>query len=218
MATLSGTESGPANLSSTGSLLWPHHWTSPIYHEGGARTTLVPLDENTGEYKDVASRFYSSLPNYIIDTIERVQAPHIWQSYQLKRRQMGGHGNEQRLYHGTVGRTKVDGIAQNGFNRSYAGDVNGRAYGAGVYFGITAATSSSYSDNKEGTMFEASVLVGNATVGNSSMKVPPCLPGDPSRLYDSTTDNTATPTMFVTYHDDQAVPDYLISYHAPFQY
>ena len=51
-------------------------------------------------------------------------------------------------------------------------------------------------------MFLARVLVGKSVLGNKAMRVPPT-------GYDSTTDNK---DIFVTYHDDQAYAEYLITY------
>lgn len=54
-------------------------------------------------------------------------------------------------------------------------------------------------------MFLTKVLVGKSTLGNKQMRVAP--PG-----CDSTTDNEH---IFVTYHDDQAYAEYLITYMSP---
>lgn len=51
-------------------------------------------------------------------------------------------------------------------------------------------------------MFVSRVLIGNTCGGNSSMKSPPS-------GFDSTTDGSH---IFVTYHDAQAYPEYLIVY------
>lgn len=51
-------------------------------------------------------------------------------------------------------------------------------------------------------MFVVDVLVGDAIIGNSSMKTPPA-------NFDSTTDGDH---IFVTYRDDQAYAAYLIVY------
>lgn len=57
-------------------------------------------------------------------------------------------------------------------------------------------------------MFYAKVPVGKSTLGNTGMNVPPA--GS-----DSTTDNNH---IYVTYHDDQAYAEYLITYTwAPYQ-
>lgn len=57
-------------------------------------------------------------------------------------------------------------------------------------------------------MIRAKILVGQATVGNSAMKVPPLKPNGSS--YDSTTDGSNT--IFVCYHDNQCYPEYIITY------
>ncbi len=109
------------------------------------------------------------------------------------------------------------------FNRSFAG-VNGKQrnflltqliyisqligvlFGVGVYFSKNASYSHGYAHESPTThkrcMFLAKVLVGKSALGNSQMRVPPsgC---------DSTTDNKH---IFVTYHDDQAYAEYLITY------
>ena len=51
-------------------------------------------------------------------------------------------------------------------------------------------------------MFLASVLVGKTTRGDKTMKTPPL-------GFDSTTDGNH---IFVTYHDAQALAEYLITY------
>jgi hypothetical protein len=82
----------------------------------------------------------------------------------------------------------------------------GVLYGVGVYFSKNASYSHSYAhqnptDNKR-CMFLANVLVGKSALGNKDMRVPPI-------GYDSTTDNNH---IFVTYHDDQAYAEYLVTY------
>lgn len=62
-------------------------------------------------------------------------------------------------------------------------------------------------------MFVARVLTGLYTVGQGGMMVPP--PRNTQRphdLYDSVVDNTDDPNMYVVFHDDQAYPDYLITF------
>lgn len=61
-------------------------------------------------------------------------------------------------------------------------------------------------------MYQAKVLVGNYTHGQSGMITPPAKSGNASDLYDSVTDNTAGPSMFVVFNDIQAYPEYLITF------
>ena len=53
-------------------------------------------------------------------------------------------------------------------------------------------------------LFVCKVLVGNYTLGDSSMTCPPD--------YDSLVDNISSPEIFVTCHDSQVLPEYLIAY------
>jgi hypothetical protein len=54
-------------------------------------------------------------------------------------------------------------------------------------------------------LFVCKVLVGRYTRGDASMKT--CPPG-----YDSLVDNISSPEIFVTHHDAQVLPEYLIAY------
>lgn len=88
----------------------------------------------------------------------------------------------------------------------------GVAFGQGVYFALNSAYSHSYTSRSYGVvsrkMFRCRIVVGSITVGNSSMKVAPMNSND--EQYDSTGDSTGT--VFVCYHDNQAYPEYLITY------
>ena len=63
-------------------------------------------------------------------------------------------------------------------------------------------------------MYYTSVLTGEYTKGNSSMKIPPSKndPNNPSLHYDTTVDNPNDPSIFVTYYDSQAYPEYLVTF------
>lgn len=91
------------------------------------------------------------------------------------------------------------------------------AYGQGTYFAVNA----SYSANPGYSMpaadgsqrvFVAQVLTGVYTQGNSSMKVPPPRNNQPDDRYDSLVDQVANPSMFIIFNDNQAYPDYLITF------
>ena len=59
-------------------------------------------------------------------------------------------------------------------------------------------------------MYLARVLVGECCKGKKCAMVPDSRQG--YELYDTTVDNMQDRTMFVTYHDAQAYPGYLIKY------
>lgn len=86
---------------------------------------------------------------------------------------------------------------------------SGTALGAGVYFAADSATSRGYAQG--GQMFQARVLVGEYTPGNSGMRMAPNKPNS-NRPYDSVSNAASNATVFVIFHDSQAYPEYLISF------
>ena len=92
-------------------------------------------------------------------------------------------------------------------------------YGKGVYFARDAFYSAQdkYSPpdaNGLKHMYHVRVLTGEYTLGTADTIVPP--PKDPQKdrnvLFDSTVENVQDPTIFVTYNDAQAYPEYLITF------
>ena len=94
-------------------------------------------------------------------------------------------------------------------------------YGLGVYFAVNASYSGqqtySKSDDKgDCYMYYAKVLTGEYTLGSSDMKTAPAKDkNNPHLLYDTTVNADKPPTVFVTYHDDQAYPEYLLTFQRP---
>ncbi|KAM9224811.1 protein mono-ADP-ribosyltransferase PARP14 [Dugong dugon] len=181
---------------------------------------LVELQPTHPEYNTVAGKFNQTCSNFKILKIERVQNPDLWNCYQAKKKTMDAKNNqinnEKLLFHGTDG-SSVPYVNQNGFNRSYAGK-NAVAYGKGTYFAVNASYSASdtYSrpdSNGKKHMYYVRVLTGIYTHGNSSLIVPPSKNfQDPTDLYDTVTDNTQNPQIFVVFYDYQAYPEYLITF------
>uniref|UniRef100_A0A672JI87 Poly [ADP-ribose] polymerase n=1 Tax=Salarias fasciatus TaxID=181472 RepID=A0A672JI87_SALFA len=150
--------------------------------------------------------------------IERVQNQTLWQSYQLMKKNMDQKNrttnNERLLFHGTKS-ASVDLINDKGFNRSYAG-THGAMYGNGSYFAVDPVYSARNYAKPDASgirrMFQARVLVGEYTQGKPGLITPPHKSGNVANLYDSVTDNTAAPSMFVVFSDIQAYPEYLITF------
>ena len=59
-------------------------------------------------------------------------------------------------------------------------------------------------------MFACRVVVGEYCQGQSNALAPSIRQGN--ILYDSTVDNVSNPCMYITYHDAQAYPEYLIKF------
>uniref|UniRef100_A0A3Q3WW47 Poly [ADP-ribose] polymerase n=1 Tax=Mola mola TaxID=94237 RepID=A0A3Q3WW47_MOLML len=185
----------------------------------GELLKLVALAPGSEEYKDVENKMKATGLAAKIITIERVQNPTLWQSYQLMRKQLekkNGHtNNEKQLFHGTAA-SSIDLINRHGFNRSYAGK-HAAAFGNGTYFAVNPAYSAQgYAQPdlaRHKRMYLARVLVGDFTQGRAGLVTPPNKnTGNPSDLYDSVTDISANPTMFIVFNDIQAYPEYLITF------
>ncbi|XP_072233038.1 uncharacterized protein [Leuresthes tenuis] len=199
-------------------------FTLPLYWDNMAadeNLRVVPLDHSSAEYRTVQEAFKKTVHKTILK-IERLQNVPLRRAYEVqkkhiseKNRQEGGAG-ERLLYHGTS-QDNCDAIKTKGFNRSFSGK-NATVFGHGTYFAVNANYSASpvYSrPAADGTqvIFVARVLTGVFTPGRSDMKVPPPRNSQqPHDLYDSVVDTTDDPSMFVVFHDDQAYPDYLITF------
>ncbi|CAF3934972.1 unnamed protein product [Rotaria magnacalcarata] len=168
----------------------------------------VVLQSSSKEYRDVSQQFAATMRGQYtqIVKIERIQNERWFKQYAAHRddfKQRYKTLDERLLFHGCDG-TSANKIAQECFNRSFAG-VHGVAYGCGVYFHSHANYSHSYAKpdiSGQRTMFLARVLIGKTCRGNQGMKTP--LPG-----HDTTTDGQH---IFVIYHDAGAYADHLITY------
>ncbi|XP_063346030.1 protein mono-ADP-ribosyltransferase PARP14-like [Pelmatolapia mariae] len=202
------------DLKGTGALPLPSCWED--MKEDLLKLFAVAPASN--EYNDVEKELTKTGLNPTIISIERVQNPSLWQNYQIMKKQMevkNKHtNNELLLFHGTTD-TSIHLINKQGFNRSYAGK-NAAIYGNGSYFavdpGYSAGNYATPDTSGHKRMYQARVLVGDYTQGQKGLLTPPPKSGSASDLYDSVTDDTANPTMFVVFNDIQAYPEYLITF------
>lgn len=181
---------------------------------------VVSLQTSDAEYTMVSRAFHQTCPNFVIEKIERIQNPALWRRYQAYKKIMdeknGNVINEKQLFHGTESGSLAQ-LNSNGFNRSYAGK-NATAYGKGTYFAVNASYSAhdTYSKpdaNGKKYMYYVRVLTGNYTQGNASLIVPPSRdPQNATDLFDTVADNVINPSIFVVFYDNQAYPEYLITF------
>eukprot|EP01119_Soliformovum_irregulare_P007497 TRINITY_DN19939_c0_g1_i2.p1 TRINITY_DN19939_c0_g1~~TRINITY_DN19939_c0_g1_i2.p1 ORF type:complete len:441 (-),score=74.73 TRINITY_DN19939_c0_g1_i2:63-1385(-) len=171
----------------------------------------IQLSPASQEFRHIASQFRNSCSSQII-SIKRLQDVFKWKSYQVKKQYVeytnNGDANEMLLFHGTSSDT-ISKILHRGFDRNFSGK-NATVYGKGVYFAVRAAYSAqpTYSppDNRKNqTMFVARVLVGKCCHGDSSYLAPP-------QGFHSVTDSMASPSMYVVFGDEQAYPEYIITF------
>ena len=193
---------------------------------------IVKLDDGP-EKKMVVDWFQKTLirRKITVVSVERVQNLSMWQSFAVKRQAVLQRENESKdkldndltnpshferiwLFHGTDEGT-VPKIIEMGFNRSFCGK-NATAFGKGVYFARDADYSAQpqyAAKNAKGIcqMFLCRVTVGEFCLGQRDALTPEIRKGH--QLYDSTVGpSMADPYIFVTYHDAQAYPEYLVKY------
>ena len=94
-----------------------------------ADTTVhtVVLSKSSSEYKDVMRKFQATVNGVNIQKIERIQNPHLYQCYMVRKQKMErdiGGNSERQLFHGTDPKN-VSHINTQGFNRSF-GLVHGK--------------------------------------------------------------------------------------------
>jgi len=200
----------------------PPTWSNDVDPTMATRVRL----NASAEYQRVVDAFKKTQPNATVVSVERIQNLGLWQSYAAKRQTLllrgkaeGVHGAKLReyerpmLFHGTSDWASAK-IIDQGFNRSFCGK-NATAYGKGVYFALNSSYSASdqYSPPAgDGIkrMFVCNVLTAETCRGKHDQLVPDARKGN--LLFDSTTDNMANPNMFITYHDAQAYPAYIIQF------
>ena len=87
----------------------------------------VQLSPASREYQDVTLKIHQNGWSTTIASIERIQNPHLYQAYQIRKAKMdkdNGGNNERQLFHGTNPES-VTNINTQGFNRSFSG-LNGK--------------------------------------------------------------------------------------------
>lgn len=170
-------------------------------------------------------------PNLRIHSVKRIENLSLWQSHMARWQSIKLRAEKENkdqstitgywkrnLFHGCQAST-IPLIAQQGFNRSFSGR-NMCKYGKGVYFARDACYSASpaYSGPDEKTghqgIFLCSVLVGEFCKGKVDALTAGVRPEykKDNILFDSNVNDMDDPYIFVTYHDGQAYPEYLVEF------
>ncbi|KAK2174006.1 hypothetical protein NP493_833g00012 [Ridgeia piscesae] len=197
----------------------PANWSTVADTE---HVKLEVLKPSSTEYQDVENKFMMSAQGGVtkVIKIERVQNPGLYRQFMLrkeemKKRRLPPAVIERSLWHGTSA-DAVQNINMGGFNRSYCGK-NATAYGNGVYFAVDSEYSTRFTYSTpdmfgEKRVYKSLVLTGDFTSGRSAYRVPPDNPNVPGFKYDTVVDNVNSPGIFVVFLDNQAYPEYLITF------
>lgn len=202
-----------------GALAPPKHWKQ-VADPMQAELTLLPEGQ---EKAQVVTAFMKTLPPGVrVVDVQRIQNVSMWQSYAVKRQTVRAREKDASkasrfervwLFHGTDEDT-VPKIVQQGFNRAFCGK-NATAFGKGVYFARDAAYSSSTTYSRPNAqriqhMFLCRVVVGEYCKGVRDALTPAVRTG--LTLFDSTVNQMDNPSIYVTYHDAQAYPEYIVRF------
>ena len=191
-----------------------------------------PLQKGSAEYKRVhdAIALTTKQQQLNIHSIERVQNIGLWQSYCVKKSQIcqreassrppnatNHSGSQVRnwLFHG-CGPDVVDKILQQGFNPEFLWEERDFIWKR-AYFARDASYSTYplYSPpDAQGwqTIFAVRCVVGEWSQGVRDGLTPGVRDDSKNLLYDTTVDDMKRPSIFVTYHDAQAYPEYRIRF------
>ncbi len=183
------------------------------------KVEILDITRESEAYRAVAGKFEREAKGYHIVQIQALKNPLRLGAYMYKRaafaEELGPYLNERWLWHGTSQKI-VRNIAHQGFLRQFLGTAtDGGWYGGGIYFAPSASTSCGYARPGEDglrRMFLCRVLVGQYHKGYQGLKQPQAKPGDKYKQHESTVDNIENPREFVIYQDDQAYPEYLITF------
>ncbi|XP_053727164.1 protein mono-ADP-ribosyltransferase PARP15-like isoform X2 [Synchiropus splendidus] len=199
------------NLKRYGDL--PPHWNDMSFD----LVKVCPVSPESTEYKHLTYRLKHQGFTRRPISIERVQNKTLWKSYQLKKKELEeknySQSNEKILFHGTKANF-IPNINRRGFNRSYAG-MQGAKYGKGSYFSVNPNYAREFcgpDENGVKRMYIVRVLVGAFTLGRADIIAPPPTNHEAGDLFDSVVDTLERPTMYITFNDIQAYPEYLISF------
>ncbi|XP_052254375.1 uncharacterized protein LOC127860377 isoform X2 [Dreissena polymorpha] len=185
----------------------------------------VKLSLKDDDYKRVSENFYKTLDpsKQIIDDIFRVQNHVLWSTFsnhlervmKPKKIRLGDLSpvTTLDLYHGTDNLEAVRGISINSFDSRTSGK-NMTRFGDGAYFATDAKYSHEYTKGPHRFMFQAKVLVGEATEGKPEYRRPPSRPGMDHELYDSCVDVLKNPRTYVLWEKAQCYPEFIIHYHS----
>ena len=183
------------------------------------------MTPDSGDFSIIAEKFYKTMPNAGIVSIERIQNRELWKKYSDRAQQIKNEPQncrEKLLFHGSRDTDPKE---------IYKGDSSFDArfsrqgmWGRGNYFAVNASYSDSYAHSVAGTnmkkLLVAYVLTGLSYYSNpdGGLTMPPPRneqDADPTgirRHYHSVNGVTGGSTVYITYDNSLAYPAYVITY------
>ncbi|GAB5364075.1 hypothetical protein AAMO2058_000938300 [Amorphochlora amoebiformis] len=180
---------------------------------------LIEIPKGSSAFNMVNQKFSRESGSFCLVKLEAIKSPIRYGAYMYKREvfreELGKFLNEQWLWHGTSEKIVLN-IAHQGFLRQFLGSATDYGfYGCGIYFAPNAGTSCSYARaGSDGLrrMLLCRVLVGQYHKGYQGLKQPKAKPGSKYKPHECTVDNVYNPSEYVIYQDDQAYPEFLLTF------
>ncbi|TNV79642.1 hypothetical protein FGO68_gene16606 [Halteria grandinella] len=190
------------------------------------------------EFQDVEKLFHETMPKAIIHKVERIQNSKLWKIFSFQADNIIQKISEEQkqsledvsnlLFHGSS-KTAPNLIyeCEEGFDIRFS---NQGYWGWANYFAVSSQYSDAYSYKRSvdvrlpgasqpnmqerRQMFLARVLVGKTIelASDNSLKMPPLLPGQTTKRFDSVKGNTQGYDVYMVYSNKNCYPKYLITY------
>uniref|UniRef100_A0A670ICS2 PARP n=1 Tax=Podarcis muralis TaxID=64176 RepID=A0A670ICS2_PODMU len=182
---------------------------------------LVNIDETTAEAMKRACEELLAGHNLLSFSfqIEKICNPLLESTFQRIKIKIEGKNAGMpvchRLYH-RVPAQYCSLVCKTGFQKTYPSSLQGKKYGAGIYFNknprnLVTDTREKCEMDHLICVFEAEVVTGSYTRGNRSYVAPPLISASSMKLYDSVVDDIHNPEIFVIFNREQALPLYLLT-------
>lgn len=188
----------------------PTYWTPEDIKQAMQSPQVIPCQPGDTEFDMVARMIQVSYTTHAVVKVSKIINPmqyfrytHWCDTLRLKFPTMDL--NERYAFHGTHEKA-IDSIVREGFKYRF----NSRhMYGRGSYFALNANYCMDplfAAPNANGERF---VIVTRICVGNTVQGTQDLLPST-TDSYQTAVDNVHSPSMYVTFHDDQTFPEFLV--------